>query len=745
MGYHEPKARDLLELVGRVSAYAGTATSTAEVLEFVVAEVARAAGFAVGHAYRLDGGAMVATGESWWVRESADTPRDITSLREMSESATFLAGVGLPGRALGRAEPTWYTDLTDSSVAGVLARREVALSCGLKSAFAFPTLAGRRVDAVLEFFADTPRRADPRLIEACTTIGQAIGQVFERIEAHQGQRAVQTHAQLILDNAGDAFVAIDGDGTVISWNRAAERMFGYEAVEAVGRFMPDLIMPPEYRAGHNAGIERYKAAGHGRVRDHYVELEAVRKDGEKFPVEMAFWGLKQQGRWQFYSFARDITERKAREADLVYRSVHDELTGLPNRSAAMEHITNALDFRNKNGGEIAVLVVDLDRFRITQERLGHGTVDALLVVVAERLRASVGDAGWLARVADDQFVIVCPQDSGASTAVDLAHRAQTAFGEPFQIKDDQVSIGASIGIVLASTDSDTADTILRDAGAGLSVDRESMRGAVKVFDRGGRSRIHRRLSTERDLADAIDGEQLRLHYQPVVDFADGRMVGVEALIRWQHPRRGLLAPGAFIDVAEESGLIVPIGNWVIAEACRQAAEWQRHGVERLSVAVNLSARQFTQSTLVSDIVRSVHDAALDLARSEMVFEVTESLLMNDPVEAATTLAALREGGFGISLDDFGTGYSSLAYLKSFAVDTIKIDRSFVMDIATDPRDRAIVAAVTRLGHALGLTVLAEGIETDAQRTCLIDLGCDLAQGYHFGRPMPAAEIMALVL
>lgn len=738
-------AAQLLELIRRIGAHAGDAASVADLLELVIVEVARVGGFAVGHAYRLDGQAMVATGECWWAREAR------CSFRERSEQTKFLAGVGLPGQALGCAEPVWFTDLA-AEEARVLLRQDIALACGLRSAFAFPVLVGRRVVAVLEFFADTPRQADILLSDTCATIGLAVGQVFERIEAHRGQWDLQTHAQLILDNAGDAFVAIDDVGTVIGWNREAHRMYGFTAAEAVGRPMTDLIMPPEYRPHHDAGIARYKQAGHGQVADQYVELEALRKGGERFPIEMTFWGLCQQGRWQFYSFARDITERKTREADLAYRAVHDELTGLPNRRAALEQLDIALGRRDVSGGAIAVLLVSLDRFRITRERLGHAAADALLVQAAQRIKDAMRADGWIARVAIDEFVIICEGVTGTDAAVAIAHEVQEAFRDPIRIKDDQVLIGVSIGVVLTAdvdgagdTASDTATHLLRDASAGVSVHRGSLRSAVKVFDSGLRTVIRDRLATEHDLAAAIDDAELRLHYQPVVDFAGGHVVGVEALIRWQHPQRGLLTPGAFIDVAEESGLIIPIGSWVIAEASRQVAEWRRLGLPALSVSVNLSARQFTQSGLVPDIVRAVRDTAVDPARSGIVFEVTESLLMNDSGAAAATLAGLRAEGFGIALDDFGTGYSSLAYLKSFAVDLVKIDRSFVTDIATDTRDRAIVAAVTGLGHALGLRVLAEGIETESQRDCLADLGCDLAQGYYFGRPMPAADITALVL
>lgn len=729
----------VLRLIGRVSARASEATSVSELLSHAVAEVAETAGFELGHAYRLDGGSLLAASETWWIDEDAALG-DISALMDASEQVTFLAAMGLPGRTLGSAEPAWFPDIANSTR---FDRRDVAVACGLMSAFAFPLTIGRHVAAVLEFFGTAVRDEDLRLTEAGVTIGRGLGQVLERIEAHQGQWETRTHAQMILDNAGDAFVAIDGGGTVIGWNRAAERMFGYSAAEAVGQSMPELIMPPEYRADHDAGVERFKRVGHGRVVDQYVELEAMRRSGARFPVEMAFWGMHQQGRWQFYSFVRDITERKSREAQLIFRTAHDELTGLPNHASAMDYVECALR-RRTEGATVAVLLIDLDRFRITKERLGHATTDKLLVAVANRIRTIAADIGWAARVGDDEFVVVCEGVDDAEAAVRIAERLLGALERPIDLKEDRVILGASVGIVMSSSGDESPDDLLRDAAAGLSLSRQTLRGAVKVIDGGFRSAIHGRLDTERDLARAIDGGQLRLHYQPVVSFADRRMVGVEALVRWLHPERGLLPPGTFIEIAEESGQIVPIGSWVISEACHQAAAWRRAGVAGMSIAVNLSARQFSQSGLVTEIVQNVYDVGLEPAHSGLVFEVTESMLMNDPAAAAETLSSLHDYGFGVSLDDFGTGYSSLAYLKSFAVDTVKIDRSFVVDIDTDPRDRAIVGAVTNLGHALGLAVLAEGIETEAQATRLVELGCDLAQGYHFARPMPAPQAASLV-
>lgn len=736
----DARAAAMLRLIGRVAADAADITDVAELLKRTVSDVAEVAGCAVGFAYQAESDENLAHVETCWRLSGLDESA-VRALRDASERASFSAGIGLPGQAFDRSEPLWVADLKS---APNFPRRAEALAAGLTSAFAFPALVGRRVVAVLEFFWVDAREVDRLLLDACAAIGQTIGQVVERIEAHRGQWELQTEAQLILDNAGDAFVAIDGDGDVIAWNREAERLFGYTASEAIGRQMTELIVPEEYQEAHREGIAHFKAAGRGRIPGQYVELEALRKSGEKFPIEMAFWGMLRGDRWHFFSFGRDITERKRREAALAYSAAHDNLTGLPNRAATLAHLTDVLRDRPADGPTVAVLFMDLDRFKIIREQLGHRAIDQLLREVAARIVAVAGEARWVARVGDDEFAIVCDDIPDESAAAAIAQAVLEALVDPIELRDDQVVIGASIGIVLAREMSDTAEDLLRDASAGIAAERSRARGRIEVFDGRSRRHIRGRLAIERELAASVAGGQLRLHYQPIVDVADGRICGVEALVRWQHPTRGLLPPAKFIELAEDSGLIVPIGSWVLDEACRQAELWQRGGLDGIAVAVNLSARQFAQSGLVDTVARAVDDAKLDLSRSRLVLEVTETMVMTDPDAAARTLDRLHDAGLGVSIDDFGTGYSSLAYLKSFPVDTVKIDRSFVTHMDTDANDRAIVTAVTQLGHALDLRVLAEGVETADQAGCLVDLGCDLAQGYHFGRPVPADEITELL-
>lgn len=551
----------------------------------------------------------------------------------------------------------------------------------------------------------------------------------------------RSHEQLILDNAGDAFVAIDEAGTVLEWNREAERIYGYAAADAIGRDIADLIIPVEYRDDHHRGVAGYIRRGRGQVAGQYIELEARHASGRIFPIEMAFWGLRGDHQWYFYSFGRDITERKAREAERDYAARHDVLTGVANRSVALASGAQALARAADGGSSVAVLTVVVDRFKVLRRVLGHDAADQLLREVATRIGAIAGDRNLTARIGEDEFAVLMPhitsEQDGRRLAEDIAERVSG----PVAVAGDTIEVAVTVAVVPAGAIGETMDEMLRDASAGTQLVRRADGAQVAVIDDALRRTLRDRLDRERELAGAVAGDQLRLHYQPVLA-ADGHIVGVEALVRWQHPDRGLLAPGDFIDIAEESGLIVSIGEWVLREAAHQAELWRRAGIGELSIAVNLSARQFSQADLVATVADVIAGHDLRWNPVGLHLEVTESLLMSDPDAAIRSLADLKELGVGLSIDDFGTGYSSLAYLRSFPMDIVKIDRSFVIDVATDPVDRAIVRAIVDLAHATGKTVLAEGIEDADQHESLLDLGVDAFQGYYFGRPQPAVDLTA---
>jgi diguanylate cyclase (GGDEF)-like protein len=439
----------------------------------------------------------------------------------------------------------------------------------------------------------------------------------------------------------------------------------------------------------------------------------------------------------------DITERKALEAQLSHQAFHDALTGLPNRALFQDRLGHALDRAERRQAPIAVLFLDLNRFKHINDSLGHEAGDELLIAVAARLARSIRTGDTVARLGGDEFTIILETIDEASEAVMAAERIVEAFERPFLVGDRSLAITTSVGVVLGRAGQDTPTDLLRYADVALYQAKEAGRARYAIFDTAMSEAALERAALEAELRLALEHGELVLHYQPKVDLASGRVIGLEGLVRWQHPTRGLLPPGVFIPLAEETGLIRPLGLWVLAEACRQARFWyDANPLHPLVVSVNVSAVQLRQADFVQAVARIL--AETGVAPACIQLEITESVLMLDADRAAAMLKALKGLGLGLALDDFGTGYSSLGYLKRFPIDTVKIDRAFVGGLGRDPEDTAIVRAVIGLAHTLGLHVVAEGVETEDNLRRLLELGCELGQGYHFARPLPPDEAGALL-
>jgi diguanylate cyclase (GGDEF)-like protein len=388
---------------------------------------------------------------------------------------------------------------------------------------------------------------------------------------------------------------------------------------------------------------------------------------------------------------------------------------------------------------IAVLFIDLDNFKVVNDSLGHNAGDKLLVELAARLRQAIRPSDTIARFGGDEFVVLCEDIGAAHDAVTVGRRIVAAASEPFTVNGHEMFVSASVGVALAVDAEATPETLLRDSDAAMYRAKERGRGRVEVFDEALRTRIMERLELENGLRRALQRDELRVYYQPEVSLSQERMIAVEALVRWEHPRRGLLQPDAFVPLAEETGLIVAIGEWVLNEACRQVATWRRNGVE-IDLSVNVSARQLAQPDIV-DVVRATLEAS-GLPAESLCLEITESAFMRDPDAALATLTLVKELGVKIALDDFGVGFSSLAQLKRMLpLHALKVDRSFISGLADDERNSAIVAAVVLMATTLGVTAIAEGVETEAQALQARALGCDVSQGYFFTAPEPP-ELLA---
>jgi diguanylate cyclase (GGDEF)-like protein/PAS domain S-box-containing protein len=496
-----------------------------------------------------------------------------------------------------------------------------------------------------------------------------------------------------------------------------------EKVFARERQLDEPGAPEEYRMLHRDGRTVW-------VRDHAALLS------------------DELGQLRWHGVLSDITDRKlaeaelrSAEADIRYQALHDSLTGLPNRTLIFDHLERA---RPRPDRQLAVLMLDLDRFKLVNDSFGHAAGDALLVEVAPRLREALRPQDTIGRLGGDEFVVLLRDIADERVAVEVAERIVAALRRPFLLEGIEHFVTVSIGIAIASGERASPGALVRDADAALYRAKDRGRGRYEMFDRAMRVRTLERLSLENDLRRALDREELRVNYQPVVSLHDRSILGIEALVQWEHPERGVVAPLEFIPIAEDSGLIGPIGEWVLAEACRQAAEWHANSPDAppLGVSVNLSVRQITQRDLAGMVARTLRDTGLD--PQCLCLEITETVILDDSDAASQSLRALLALGVEIVLDDFGTGYSSLAYLTRLPIHGLKIDRSFVKRLGSSERSTAIVTAIVRMAEALSMEVTAEGAETARQIEELRRLGCHRVQGFYFASPLPADEIAAIL-
>jgi diguanylate cyclase (GGDEF)-like protein len=426
------------------------------------------------------------------------------------------------------------------------------------------------------------------------------------------------------------------------------------------------------------------------------------------------------------------------EALLAHQALHDALTGLPNRQLLVDRLHHAIVMLRRRGGDAPVVMfLDLNRFKLVNDTFGHQTGDELLKQVAHRLESVLRDTDTLSRFGGDEFVVLCEDVGDRETAAAIVERIRGAFDEPFDLASEQLNVGVSIGVATVDDNMTSIEALLSEADAAMYFAKaHGGSGKVRFFDETTRRAARHRVRIESDLAHALERQELLLRYQPIVEMRTRRIVGVEALLRWNHPERGLLSPGEFLEPAERTGLIVPIGQWVIANACATVARWNhlRADDDHLHLSVNLSPRQLAEQNFVSEVARLLEVEGVNPSEVRLSFELTESWMAVDAGGEQRRLQALHDLGITLAVDDFGTGYSSLAYVKDLPVTVVKIDRSFVSPLGRDPRDLAIVRGIIELAHNIDLLVVAEGVETEDQYCHLVALGCDYAQGFHLGRP-----------
>jgi diguanylate cyclase (GGDEF)-like protein/PAS domain S-box-containing protein len=540
-------------------------------------------------------------------------------------------------------------------------------------------------------------------------------------DQHLSARKMQETIRL-RQIAGTTFegIIIERHGSIIDVNDIMCKLMGSTADALVGCPVTAMAMPVDrpLMTAHLAG----QTAGS-------VELRLQQADGTVRPVEVQSRAIAYNGSASNVIAIRDLSARKHAEEKLQHFAHHDPLTGLSNSVRFNERLTHVLLQMERSPGGLAVMSLDLDRFKLANELLGHAGGNKLLIEVAQRIRGATGSLDTVARLGGDELAIMQPSSDQPKDAADLAGRVVEAIAEPFVIDGQRIEIGVSIGVAVFPADGRTAATLLRHADLAMSRAKQEGRGRFQFFEAAMDRRQRDRRAMELDLRHAIDRDELTLHYQRLLDFVTDTTVGFEALARWRHPVRGNVSPVDFIPLAEETGLILPLGRWVLETACREAASWRG---QRL-LAVNLSPAQFCQPDLPEMVAEILQQSGLAPERLEL--EVTEGLLIDNTERAVTMLKALKDQGIRMSLDDFGTGYSSLSYLRKFPFDKIKIDKSFVQGLGIDKDADAIVGVVIALARSLKLQVIAEGIETQAQFDLLRKLGCDQGQGFLIGRPV----------
>ena len=573
------------------------------------------------------------------------------------------------------------------------------------------------------------------IVDMATAFNSMIGTLQDRERA---LRESQASYREVVDSVKEVIFQTNAAGEWAFLNASWVEITGVAVEQALGRPMAAYVVEEDRSRVIQwaAALQRREAA------DCRFEVRYARRDGS-----LGWFDVAQRVRLDAAGgFAGtsgtldDITEQKRAEERIEFLAYHDALTQLPNRMLVQDRFGQAMAYADRARAKVALLFLDLDNFKTINDSLGHLTGDELLIEVATRLSESVRDTDTVSRLGGDEFLVVLPALTDADDIAPVLVKLMGRIGEVVEIDDQELNTSASIGIAIYPDDGADFETLLKKSDMAMYRAKESGRNTYRFFDDQMNVDAVEHLRMRNGLRKALAREEFVLHYQPQIDIGSGELIGAEALIRWNHPDFGMVPPGRFLPIAEDSGLIVPIGEWVLTEACRQAAAWGKAGIRGLVIAVNLSAVQFRRGDIEQSVVRALEASGLDPALLEL--ELTESILINNTEHILATVKRLKLLGVKLSIDDFGTGYSSLSYLKRFQVDKLKIDQSFVRDLVTDAEDAAIVRAIIQMADSLGLTTIAEGVETEPVLSLLRDFGCNEAQGYHFARPMPSEDLPA---
>ena len=653
--------------------------------------------------------------------------RDTSAYEATAHTVSFRRGEGLAGKVWASGAPVAVTDVAADGAA----RSAAAAAAGLKGIAGFPVRSGRRVVGMISLHTWAPRHLDDGLVAVMNDIGSQIGEFVERKRAEGALQDSEKRMRSVLDNVSDGLATLDASSVIESANPAVIKLFGYLEDELVGQPV-DTLIATTHRSGFVNYLQRRLKLDLPSSGAH--ETMGKRKNGSLFPLEFVVSSMHVGARHLFIATMRDISERKAHTDALEYQALHDALTGLPNRSLFGDRLRQALLAARRNQRMFGVLLLDLDRFKDINDALGHDRGDSLLQEVTARLRGVLRATDTIARLGGDEFAVLTTDAKHPDDVVSTARKILAALDGPFALGDQMVETGASIGIALYPVHGDDPGTLLRRADVAMYVAKRSG-GGCSLYAPEQEAQSLRRSGLAGELRRSIPQGEMVLHYQPQVLLGSGTVYSVEALVRWNHPREGLMPPDRFIPMTEETGVIHPLTAWALDSALTQLCKWLAMGID-VSVALNVSPRIIEDHSLEEMVAQAL--AATKVEPHRLTLEITEGVAM--AAAAAKALHTLHEMGVRLSLDDFGTGYSSLLYLMRLPVHEIKIDRSFVSGLGTEPDSGAIVRSAVGLGHNLGLRVVAEGLQDRLAEAVLIEAGCDAAQGFLFGRPVTEADM-----
>jgi diguanylate cyclase (GGDEF)-like protein/PAS domain S-box-containing protein len=628
--------------------------------------------------------------------------------------------------------------------------RDVAAAHGVQACWSIPMVSTKgRVLGTFAVYGTRTGTPDADELLAIKRSAYVVALTVEHAQSeillNHGQESLRQqalHTQTILDNMADGVITVDENCIIQSFSKAAVTIFGYSAQEAIGQHV-QILVPHVQRERQIEHLQRYLSASTSRTSEVPREVEGLRKDGSAFVMHLSVSRISSNGHPTVIGIVRDLTLRR-KDADEIRRlAFFDPLTELPNRRLLMDRLRQAISTSARTQQHGALMFLDLDHFKILNDTLGHDVGDLLLVQVASRIKTCVRDTDSVARLGGDEFVVLLEglSENGGEAppqAMNVAAKILSALGQPYGLREHTYMSTPSIGIVVFNEEDAKLDDLLKKADVAMYQAKSAGRNTIRFFEPAMQAALETRSELQRDMRRGLTQQDFVLYYQIQVN-AQGTTIGAEALIRWNHATRGMVSPLHFIPLAEETGMILSLGQWVLETACAQLVAWEQEPLARnWTIAVNVSASQFAHASFVETVANALRSTGANPHLLKL--ELTESMLVDNVEDIIEKMIALKAFGVGFSLDDFGTGYSSLSYLKRLPLDQLKIDQSFVRDVLVDASDAVIARTVVALGHSLGLTVIAEGVETAEHRKFLTDIGCDAFQGYHFGRPAPAQDL-----